>query len=185
VMSKVMRETLDVLRASGIQCLVFDKTIAEIRRILSAYEHRLARHEQLKPLPMARYVLTQRYSPSDLREMSALLEQEVQAVGFLIRNTPSRRVEFTAGERSLTQALTDPNTKDELEPRVVHDVDCIAGVLTLLRGHRSAILENARVVFVTTSARLIRNIRIWWEEEEHETGAPPQFTFKPLRISFG
>ncbi len=172
----LMGETLDVLKASGVQCLVFDKTVHEIHRILAMYEKRLATaagRSSLRPVPMARHFLTARYSPSDVREMSALLEMEIAAAGFQTCRAPDRVRDFTAGEQALAARLADPTTKDELEPRVVHDVDCVAGILTLRRGKRSTSIEDAGAVFATGSPMVVRNTRLWWDQDEHESGVEP------------
>jgi hypothetical protein len=182
-MRTLMRETVDVLKASGVQCLVFDKTVHEIRRILAMYEMRLATSQgraSLRPVPMARYFLTQRYSVSDVREMSALLEREISAAGFQVIPAPGRIPAYTGGEQALAARLSRPAKKDELEPRVVHDVDCVAGILTLRGGHRSAVLEEARAVFATGSPLVIRNARLWWDEDEHETGIEPVVHIRAL-----
>jgi hypothetical protein len=121
-MSALLRETINVLKATGVQCLILDKTLHEIRRILNMYEVRLATDKgrsALRSDPMSRHFLTSRFSPSDVREMAALLEQEVAALGFKIIQAPKHVAEFTAGEASLAKRLSDPITKDELEPRVV------------------------------------------------------------------
>jgi hypothetical protein len=50
-----------------LQCLLFDTTVNEIRRILSMYESRLATEQgrrSLRPVPMPRHFLTKQYSPS-------------------------------------------------------------------------------------------------------------------------
>ncbi len=182
-MQTLARETVGVLKASGVQCLVFDKTTLEIHRILAMYEQRLATTQgraSLRPVPMARNFLIQRYSPSDVREMSALLEDEIAEAGFQVVRAPDRVAAFTAGEKSLAARLADPTTKDELEPRVVHDVDCVAGILTLRRGYRSAILEEAQFVFATNSPRVIRNVRLWWQDDEGETGIEPVVHIRAL-----
>ena len=182
-MNTLMRETVDVLKASGIQCCVFDKTVREIQRILTMYETKLATAQgrsSLRPVPMTRHFLIQRYSPGDVREMSALLEREIAAAGFQIHRVPSRIRDYTAGEQALAARLADPVTKDEQEPRVVHDVDCVAGILTLRKGHQSTSIENVREVFVTSSSLVIHNIRIWWEEDEHETGIEPVIHIRAL-----
>jgi len=175
-MRTLMRETVDLLKGSGVQCLVFDQTVHEIQRILAMYEDRLATtagRSSLRPVPMARHFLTQRYSPSDVREMSALLATEVVAAGFQIQQAPRRVKKHTLGEEALAKRLADPVTKDALEPRVMHDVDCVAGVLTLRGGHRSHNIEDVRVVFATSSTLVIHNTRLWWEEDERETGIAP------------
>jgi hypothetical protein len=182
-MRALMRETLDVLKANGVQCLVFDKTVHEIQRILAMYEARLATSHgraSLRPVPMARHFLTERYSVSDVREMSALLEREIREAGFHIIQAPGRIPAYTAGERALAARLSSPVKKDETEPRVIHDVDCVAGILTLRRGHRTAILEEARAVFATASPLVIRNTRLWWDEDEHESGIEPVVHIRAL-----
>ena len=175
-MQALIRECVDLLKASGVQRLVLDKTIHEIQRILAMYEGRLATAQgrsSLRPVPMARHFLTQRYRPSDIREMSALVEREVVAAGFQVMSAPRRVAEYTAGEQALAARLADPTTKDELQPRVVHDVDCVATILTMRRGHRSASLDDAKAVFATSSPLVIRNTRLWWEQDEHEAGVAP------------
>ncbi len=175
-MSALMRETLGLLDASGARCFVFDDTIAEIRRILAAYEANLGTtqgRQRLRPTAMARHFLTQRYTPSDMREMSALLERDILAAGFTIQQTPSHVAEFTASEERLARRLADPHTKDETLPRVIHDVNCAAAVLTLRKGHRSSTLDDARAILATSSVLLVQNTRLWWAEDEKETSIPP------------
>ena len=172
----LMRDTIDLLKSSGVQCLVFDKTVDEIRKILAAFERRLGSSQgqrELRPSPMARHFVTEQYSPSDVREMSALVDQEIRAVGFQIARIPRRDAQHVSAEQALSTRLTDRATGDELEPRVVHDVDCVAGILTLRQGHRSQSIDDARAVFVSDSRLVIRNVRLWWQEDEHELSIEP------------
>ena len=92
--------------------------------------------------------------------MSALLDREITDAGFQIMAAPARVSDFTADEKALAKRLADRSTKDELQPRVVHDVDCVAGVLTLRRGHRGANLEDAGVIFATGSPKVIHEKRL-------------------------
>lgn len=182
-MRALLRPSLDLLKAGGATCVVFDKTLHEIRRILAMYEYKLGSWERsrtLNPVPMARHFLTQRYSPSDVRQMIALLEREVQAAGFEIRRCPDRLPQFTAGEALLAKRLSDPNSEDEWEPRVQHDVDCVAAILSLRRGHRATRLEEARAIFVTSSPLVIRNTRLWYTDDEREVGIEPVIHFRAL-----
>ena len=172
----LMRDTLDLLKSSGVQCLVFDKTVDEIRKILVACERRLGTSQGVREprtSPMDRHFVTEQYSPSDVREMLALLDQEIRAVGFQIARVPRRVAKHVSEEQTLSTRLADRITGDELEPRVVHDVDCVAGILTLRRGHRSQSIEDARAVFVSDSRLVIRNVRLWWQEDEHELSIEP------------
>jgi hypothetical protein len=172
----MLRETIDLLAASDVRCVVFDKTVREIQRILHMFQDKLATsagRESLRPGPMVRHFLTQRYAPSDVQEMSALLESEIRAAGLTIVRVPPHEARFTGDERKLAARLANPKTGDLAEPRVEHDVDCVAAVLTLRRGHRADRVENARVVFATISPLVIQSTRLWWESDEAETGVPP------------
>jgi hypothetical protein len=112
--------------------------------------------------------------------MSVLLEREIGAAGIQILRSPSHVREYTAGEQLLAARLADPAKKDEFEPRVVHDVDCVAAILTLRANHRSMNLNDVRAVFATSSPMVIRNTRLWWVEDEHETGIEPVVNIRAL-----
>ena len=172
----LMRETIELLAASSVRCVVFDKTVAEIQRLLRMFQDKLATtagQKSLRPGPMVRHFLTERYSASDALEMSVLLDDEIRAAGLTVVRAPAHEAQFTSGEEKLAARLASRSTGDVNEPRIEHDVDCVAGVLTMRRGHRSNRIEDARVVFATVSPMVIRNTRTWWEEDERETGIPP------------
>jgi hypothetical protein len=173
---RFMRETLDLLKASGVRCVVFDRSVAEIQRILAMYENKLgtaAGRASIRPVPMARHFLTARYGPSDVRQLSALLEESILSTGLTIERTPSRQREWTRGELALAKRLVDPERPDPKEPRIQHDVDCVAGVNTIRKGHNANRIEDCKAVFATTSGRVIRNTLRWWTEDEQETGVAP------------
>ena len=172
----LMKETIALLLANGVRCIMFDKSVHEIQRILSVYQERLVSHTgrlSLKQNPMTRHFVTRAYSASDIQEISALIETRISEAGVRIVSAPIHRKEFTRNELRLAQRLADPQTGDLAEPRVLHDVDCVAGVLTLRRGFRTDSIEDARCVFATTSPLVIQNVRKWWEIDERETGVCP------------
>lgn len=178
-----LRETIELLLASGVRCVVFDKSVEEIRRILRMYQDKLATtagRQSIRPSDMARHFLTSRYKPSDVQEMSALLEDEIRSAGLTIAQTPRHVADFTYGEKQLAARLVDPRTRDVAEPRIEHDVDCVAGVLTLRRGRRSNRIEDCGAVFATTARLVIQNVRLWWEEDERELGFPPVVHIRAL-----
>lgn len=105
--------------------------------------------------------------------MSTLLVQEIRDAGFTILGTPDREPRYTRDELKLAQRLADPKTGDVREPRIQHDVDCIAGVLTYRRGAAADRIENAKAVFVTTSPTVLKHTRDWWARDEEETTIPP------------
>jgi hypothetical protein len=46
--------------------------------------------------------------------------------------------------------------------------------------YRSMTIEDAQAVFATASPLVIRNTRLWWEEDEHETGVEPVVHIRAL-----
>ena len=68
---------------------------------------------------------------------------------------------WTLDERALGKLLADD--KGENEPRVVHDVNCIAGVLVYRHGKRTDSLDDAQAVFATLAHGLskVREAGTW------------------------
>lgn len=158
------REALDLLRDTGAELAVFDKTVMEIRRVLRVYEDHLATSEGIASLyrtSVTRYVLTRRLSPSDMREAISLLENNLRALGLAIRRIPPHDPRYTLDEARLTQVIKRPSESD-IDARVVHDVDCIAAVLTLRAGHSCPSYDDARAVFATTTGLLVTHVRDWY-----------------------
>ena len=180
---ELARESLRVLKTSGIQCLVFDNTIQEIRRILTMYERKLATSEgrqSLYPSAMMRHFITKRFTPSDVAQMDALLERSISAVGLQIAPTPQHLPEYTLDEKDLGQRLARPEVEDdETSPRVIHDVDSVAAILTLRRGHRATKLEDAKVLFVSSAALVVKNIKAWFKDQGG-TGVEPAVHVRAL-----
>lgn len=172
--SAATREGLSLLATAGAKLAVFESTVDEVRRILFLYECRVgtkAGRESLFATSLARYFLKNRCTPADIREASSLVVQNLASLGIQVRRYPVRQASFTLDERKLTLELKRPE-ESELERRVVHDVDCIASVLTLRKGQDPKSFDNAVAVFTTTNSRLVRTVAGWWDSQD-QTGVLP------------
>lgn len=168
------REVLDALRATNASLAAFEKTVEEIRRILSVYEQHLGTTQgisSLRPTRLTRYLVTHRFSPSDVRQLAAMIESQIRGLGVSIRRIPLHDRRYTLDEAALARLLRSTE-QNELHPRVVHDVDCVAAVVTLRQGHSSWTYDNARAVFATTTGLLVKNVREW-HVSEGQAGLPP------------
>jgi hypothetical protein len=171
-----MKEGLSLLKDTGAHLGVFDVTLKEVRRILTVYEDHLATsqgRESLHPTVVTRHVLTKKYTPSDVREIGALLETRLLDIGVQVRELPKRKSQYTLGEEALTRKLATrdavrPNShrKNGSDPRAQHDVDCIAGVLTIRAGRTALSFDHSRAVFATASWMTLKNAVEWFEEQE-------------------
>jgi hypothetical protein len=168
------RELISLLQETGAILDVFEPTIREMKRILSVYEDRIGTSSgraSLYPTDLTHHLVTTRATPSDIRMESSLLEQKLRQLGFNVREVPNRVPRWTLDERELNSALSS-QPDDENLPRVVHDVDCIAGVLVYRRGTISDSLDNAEAVFVTDSGLTVQNTKSWYADEGG-LGVPP------------
>ena len=173
--SLAANEGIAMLREVGARTIAFEATVHEMRGILAAHEERLATTEgrlSLRPTPLAHHVLSSGLSPADLRIISATLEKRVQDAGVKICDFPPRQSCYTFGEQELATTLLDQDQGNTTQPRIRHDVDCIAGVLTLRAGRTSTSIERAGAIFCTSSGRVVRNVQKWFADEGQE-GIPP------------
>lgn len=167
-------ELLTLLRDRGASVEAFRPTIREMRGILGVYEEKLgtaAGRKSLRPTDLTRYFLTSRATPSDARAISALLEKSLEQIGIRVVDTPTRVLPLTLDEASLAHRLADRDGGDT-SPRVQHDVDCVAGVLTLRGGNSSDSLDRAGAVFVSLSGLTVKNVNLWYRDEGG-IGFPP------------
>jgi hypothetical protein len=169
-----IQELLELLRDSGATLEVYEPTILEMRRILAVYEERLGTQDgrlSLHPTALTRYLLTSHYSPSDIRVQNELLERNLRGLGFSIRPLPSHEAGLTFDEDELGVLLAD-SPGGESVPRVVHDIDCVAAVLTIRKGRTSESLDHAGAIFVTMSGMTVHNTTRWYERQGG-LGFPP------------
>jgi hypothetical protein len=138
------------------------------------YERKLATPGETRTLrqtEVTRHFLTNRYAPSDVSQIIALLDHNIRQLGFSVWDFPERKKEYTLEEKTLTQELMRPGD-NELEPRITHDVDCVAAILTMRAGLHPETIEGAGAIFVTTTGLVVRNVTKWFRDAG-ETGVSP------------
>lgn len=143
--------------------------------ILRFIERNIGSHSNIKyisSLPMARYFLNNRNTPSDVRQISALLSTSLNILGVQNAPMPKHIPQYTLDEKKLGEILVDKDKGNSEEPRIIHDVDCAAAILTLRVGTRYSSIADTKVVFATSSYHVVKNIQKWYKEEG-ESGVPP------------
>ena len=173
----MFREVIALLRKSGARLGVFGVTVLEMERILDVYVNKLMTNEgrlSLHPKPLTRYILNNRLTSSDLKQTRVLLDSRLRSIGVVPSSRPSRNRNYTLDETDLSQRLSaEEGTSDRVyEPRVVHDVDCVAAILTLRRGRTTTDLSRSHAVFVTASRTVLEKTRKWYSDQGC-SGLPP------------
>jgi len=169
------REFIALLRHTGATTIAFSPTRSEIRGILGMYEDRLATaHGRLSLYrnEVTLHVLSAKLTPSDMRSLSALLDRRLTDLGVEVRETPTRVPDYTMNEKALAEALVLPRDPDPERPRIRHDVDCVAAVLTLRAGRTDNSLDRCVAVFCSSTTQVVRNVQKWYSDEGG-SGIPP------------
>ena len=161
-------QMIAMLKRTGAQVEVFEATIKEIKTVLHFYQQRLGTSQGRNSLdpttPLTRFFFINRYTPADVAQMIALLDQSVRQADLPIRPAPERIPRYTLDESDLARRLAKTDTP-ESEPRVWHDVDCVAAVLTLRGSTFPQDVDNAKAIFVTATGLVIKNVTEWFRQQ--------------------
>ena len=168
-------QMIAMLKRAGARVEVLEATIKETKSVLHFYQQRLGTsqgRDSLKPTPLTRFFLINRYNPSDVAQIIALLDQSILQAGLAIRPVPTRIPRYTFDEQDLARRLARTDTPED-EPRVWHDVNCVAAVLTLRGSTFPQDVDNAKAIFVSATGLVIRNVNEWYRQQiegEHLKG---------------
>ena len=179
----VATESLGLIRAAAARLGAFEGTVHEVEGVLRVYEKNLGSTVGMKSLrgnTVTEYFLGVRATPAEIRQEILLLNQNLRRMGIQTRDFPKHMREYTEDEQALADALRDP-TRDgnSLDPRVWHDVQAIAAVLTLRAGIRPQRIANAGFVFSSGSARTVENATRWYREVQPH-GVEPIVHFRSV-----
>lgn len=168
------RESLNLLRATGAAFAAFHRTLDEMKRILQVYERHLATAEgrlSLRASDLTHHFLAARSTPSDLRQMSSMLDTTIAGSGIVLRDMPTRDARFVLGEADLQRDLAQPHQIGD-EPRILHDVNCVAAILQFRHGQNPTSLERCSAIFATSSGSVVRSVNSWFRAQGG-TGVSP------------
>lgn len=170
------KEGLAAIRNAGAQTAAFERTVTEIRGILRVYEDKLSTNKgrlELFPTMMTSHMIAKRYSAADVKVMALEVEQNLKAMAINVFPYPKHIPAFTFDEQALSRILSSSNdSAEEITPRVRHDVDCVAAILTTRAGQVSYDLERSRAVFSTTSGLVVKNVQSWYADQKGEGLSP-------------
>lgn len=169
------REIINLLKATNVRCAVFDKTVWEMKRILNYYESHIStsrEREKLWQNAITRHVLSNGLNPSDIKQALGLLEHRLEKeYGINIVQTPNRIPTYTLDEADLTEKLKGIGDTGD-EPRITHDVDCVAAILTIRKGIHPTTLNNAKAVFATGNGQVFQTVNQWFNDSGEKGFSP-------------
>ena len=107
-------ELIELLKATHAHLFVFERTIAEMKRILRFYQEKLGTKNDIAELragPITTHLLSKRYGPADIAQAVGLMETQLRGLGLAIRPFPKHRSRSTLDEGDLTQRLQRPGQR--------------------------------------------------------------------------
>ena len=167
-----VREAFKTIRLAGARLYIFEETVAEIRGILDAILREYGTAASYSSGTFARNFLRTGVSRGDILKEAHRLEHVIKALGITIIQTPERVERYVRDELSLGKRLSAEDGITD-SPRIRHDVNAIAGVVTLRKGAVASGLSTCKALFVTTQERTIRSVNDWWRFNERESCVSP------------
>ncbi len=159
-------ESVRILKEAGASLFVFSATLEEIRGILRLYAEKLLTSEgrmSLRPTAMTRHVLSTHMTSSDMRERIACLEDDISKWA-RVEPFPRTDRRFNIDHTGLSEVLRHHLGEID-DPRVVHDVGCIAAVVTLRGAQHPSRVEEVNAIFATNTVKVVRNVTSWFQQE--------------------
>lgn len=174
-------EALSVLREAGAICRILEPTVAEIKNILYAvFENYETFQPDMPPNSFGYCLHQQGFEKEDILQEIGLLEENIERkINLRIEETPERDRKYVGDENALGERLAD---KDKItdKPRIRHDINCIAAVLTKRKGKEIHDVSKSVALFVTSSPHTLASVRKWWVNDEGRDDIAPIFSLNDL-----
>lgn len=178
-------QAVRVLKHAGVSIRVFDATISEIQGILQNVMNNWGKPVSgLGPKAYSLQMPKNGFTRSDVNLWRNDTESKIRSqTNIRMDCTPQRETQYVLDERKLEERLRDKDNKEGpgISARVRHDVNCIAGILTIRAGKTSRqSIAKAKALFVSDSPRTIANVNKWWRQDEGRDDIPPIFSLTAL-----
>jgi hypothetical protein len=147
------REVLNLCKSTGCHVCVFDHTVSEIKRIFRATASNILKDNDVGG-DIEHYAFTSEKTASDIVDMSAEMENQLQDFGFDIVVAPLHEInKYSLDEIMLSERLRI-DLKQKSEDARNSDVDWLTVIYRLRKYEPKVFLEDCDCIFVTTDKDL-------------------------------
>lgn len=177
----LMLEAIAALKSAGADCLVLEQTVSEISRIMRRVYESWGHPREDEPPNSYLFCMPQRGLDRDYaNRISSDPSIEIRSrLGLKVVPSPPRVWQYVWDEAKLEARLE--NKKRNFDGnRVWHDIDCVAATLTTRQDEYTRTIASARAFFATQSYLTMRNVSIWWREDEHRDDLSPMISIVDL-----
>lgn len=166
---------LDMIRANGVHCFVFENTLDEIDSILHYVESVLRGEFEPGRLDgVLAYAFKYALKPSDIAICRERVEGALERMSVNVMGNPPYEPIYCLDEEKLTSAI-HKCVLHKHSQALNHDVSALSAIHRMRRGRAGTKMENARYLFVTANTAVVRGCREFSDDEGYRY---------PLAISF-
>ena len=166
-------ELVRLLYEQNANLAIFDHTLDEVRRVLSAAAYAVRNYENMRRSvsPVTQYMIDSNYSASDVELIIARLERSLRALHIRVKDKPPHSESLGVNEVRLESILQE-EVGYAREQTLFHDLDSVTAIYRLRRGEVQLHIESCRAIFITSNHAVARaSTRFLTEEYEDYTGS--------------
>lgn len=175
-------EFVDLLLSLKIKICIFDKTLNEIERLLSAWKSDISRKSysrfNTKTLELLR---SQGYDEARLDTEIKILHRTIESKGISVVVGFSAKERFQCDEVALEQAIAENFRKDK---NLEHDTVCISRVHNMREGRHIRELSESFSVFVTKNTGLAKFANGFFSKNNYSSPIPVVVSEQWMTIMF-
>ncbi len=169
-------ELLELLYANGAQLCCFQHTLDEIKGILNACSNRLGHIDDTMFGRSLQFFASHGYTASDIQLLISKLERKIEALRIRIIEKPDYNDHQYVISEEILGDLLRVKVNYPREGALTRDVDSIASIYRIRRGHSVFNIEASRAIFVTTNNTLARTINEFYYQDHENTTVSPCIT---------
>lgn len=153
-----VRELASLLFELGAQVRCFKHTRNEVRNVLFACMNDLQNPDSVMyPTPVFQHFVETGYKPSDIELEISALDKRITTNGVRLTEEPERDEQHQIDEKQLEEEIRkNVSYRTDGEKARIYDVDSLASIYMLRKGHCTNYIEDCKAIFITQSSNLYR-----------------------------
>lgn len=161
------RDVLTLARSQGARLVCFERTVAEMRRVLGSAAQSVGRARNESTRAVDVYFAAEGLTRAQVETFAEKLEINLRLLGVEVAEHPQPIERLTVDEVELEDALEATVHYGDRRDALFHDLELLTAVYRLRGAAPGDRLENCRAVLITTNRGLVRVARNFPDFAEH------------------
>lgn len=156
-------ELTDLLLAYGARLACFDRTVSEVKGVLSAAAGGWGRSGS-RSSDVSQYLRSRGLRRADIELQVAELPDMLKRLKITVLSTPGYSEALLVDEKSFEDVLR-ARVRYSFDGTLFHDLHALVAIYRLRHGRAQPILEASSAIFLTTNARLVKASREFFRDD--------------------